>query len=369
MTEELKPIRLGFIGCGQVTTHGHLPALEFLPSVQVVAISDIDKDRLHRVANQFRIGRRYPDFHALLDDPVVDVVAICVPAQLHAEAALAALESGKHLFIEKPLALNMDDSDRLIKRASQSHSKVMVGFNLRRHRLTRKTLAVIEKGTLGSIEAVRSVLTTDNRFHRDSPEWRKRRERGGGEFFETAVHHIDLWRFLLKTEIEEVFATSRSGEWDDETVTITARLSNGSLASGLFSIGTGASNELEIFGQSGQLSLSFLRFDGLELLPRSRFSGDVQSRLTGVSSVLTNLPQALLGARKGGDFLGSYREEWRHFVDCIRLGVPIESTLEDGRRALQAVLAATESASAGRPVKVADAARSLTMVAPLRRDL
>src|SRR6516165_7928784 len=166
MTEELKPIRLGFIGCGQVTTHGHLPALEFLPSVQVVAISDIDKDRLHQVANQFRIGRRYPDFHALLEDPVVDVVAVCVPAQLHAEAALAALESGKHLFIEKPLALNMDDSDRLIKRASQSHSKVMVGFNLRRHRLTRKTLAVIEKGTLGSIEAVRSVLTTDNRFHR-----------------------------------------------------------------------------------------------------------------------------------------------------------------------------------------------------------
>jgi len=279
------------------------------------------------------------------------------------------LNSGKHLFIEKPLALSMDDSDLLIQRASQTQSKIMVGFNLRRHRLTQEALAVIEKGTLGPIEAVRSILTSDTRFHTDSPEWRKRRERGGGEFFETAVHHFDLWRFLLKTEIEEIFAISRSGQWDDETVTISARLSNGALASAMFSTGTGSCSEAEGFGQNGRLSLSFLRFDGFNLMPRSGFPGDMQSRMAEVSSILNNLPQAVLGARKGGDFIASYREEWRHFADCIRRGIPVESTLEDGRRALQAILAATESASTGRPVTLADASRSVTPVLPLRREL
>src|SRR5262245_41063378 len=176
MAEELKPIRLGFIGCGQVTANGHLRALQFLPDVKVVAISDIDKDRLNRVGDQFHIAGRYPDFHGLLKDPAVDVVAVCVPAQFHVETALAALDSGKHLFIEKPLALSMDDSDRLIERAARSKGKVTIGFNLRRHRLTREALTIIEKGTLGRVEAVCSILTSDPRFHADSPEWRKRRE-------------------------------------------------------------------------------------------------------------------------------------------------------------------------------------------------
>jgi len=123
-----------------------------------------------------------------------------------------------------------------------------------------------------------------------------------------------------------------------------------------------------VFGQNGRLSLSFLRFDGLEFLPRPSFPGNLQSRLAGMSNVVANLPQAVLGARKGGDFIASYREEWRHFADCIRRGLPVESTLEDGRRALQAILAATESASCGKPVKVAQAARNVTSVS-LRLEL
>src|SRR5215813_5754774 len=102
MAEKRKAIQLGVIGCGGVTETRHLPALRNLPGVEVVAVADLDPDRLKRVADQFSIRRRYSNFSPLLDDPAIEVVAVCVPAQFHVEVALAALEAGKHLFIEKP---------------------------------------------------------------------------------------------------------------------------------------------------------------------------------------------------------------------------------------------------------------------------
>ena len=96
MPDRRKPVKLGLIGCGWVTETRHLPALRFVPDAEVVAVADIDAVRLNRVADRFHIEHRYRDFRALLDDPAVDTVAVCVPAQLHVEVALAALDSGKH---------------------------------------------------------------------------------------------------------------------------------------------------------------------------------------------------------------------------------------------------------------------------------
>ncbi|MGH7824568.1 MAG: Gfo/Idh/MocA family protein [Candidatus Binatia bacterium] len=88
----------------------------------------------------------------------------------------------------------------------------MLGFNLRWHRLVRRARETIRRGTLGMIQMIRTVLTS---YHENVPEWRRYRTQGGGVLFEQAVHHFDLWRYLLQSEVEEVFATSRSGKWDD----------------------------------------------------------------------------------------------------------------------------------------------------------
>ena len=362
MSHQMPPLRLGFIGCGRVTGSGHLPALRFLSDAEVIAVADIDPDRVNRVANRFGIERRYFHFSALLEDPAVEAVAVCVPAPLHVEVALAALEANKHVFIEKPLALSLDESDRLIERAAHSSSKIMVGFNLRWHRLVRRAREMIQQGVLGPVALVRNALTSNRQYQEDFPEWRKRRELGGGEFFETAIHHFDLWRFLLQTEVDEVYATSRSERWDDETAALTARLANGVLAASVFSIGTSANHEVEIYGQDGRLSVSLLRFDSLEFFSGSSFQGGIWIPLLKIAHVLTAMSQVALRAPQGGDFLASYRAEWRHFIDCIRRDVPVECTLEDGRRALQVALAAMESASRGKPVKVAQAAWKVTPV-------
>ena len=347
------PLRVGFIGCGTITQNGHLRALRAVPEVEVVALADPDAVHLHATGDRFGIARRHADATALLAADGVDAVAVCIPAAAHVDVALAALEAGKHLFLEKPIALSLADGDRLIAAARRSSLTVQMGFNLRWHRLVRAAREEIRSGGLGRIVAVRSAFTSGVRFHDDAPPWRRRRGTGGGELFESAVHHFDLWRFLLDTEIEEVFATSHSNDWDDETAAITARLANGTLASAVFSVATAGLSDLEFYGEKARLALSLIHFDGFELAPSAAPTWSLRSRLGGFVRALESLPRAVLRARHGGDFIGSYGFEWRHFADCVRRGVPAACTLDDGRHALQAVLAAVQAASHGRAVRVA----------------
>lgn len=357
MAETGKVIKLGLIGCGRVAETRHLPALQNLPDAEVVAVADIDQNRLGQVADQFHIKQRYSNFLDLLNDPSIEAIAICVPAQFHVEVALAALEAGKHLFIEKPLALSLEEADRLIARAGQLPYKVMVGFNLRWHRLLRQARELIQQGVLGSLELMRTAFTS---YHQNIPEWRKRRELGGGVFFEVAIHHFDLWRFLLQSEVEEVFAVSRSRQWEDETTTVTARLTNGVFVTSIFSERTGESNEVEIYGQAGRVRVSCYHFDGLEYVSSSSSPGDARARLQQIAHTLKELPRGVWGMRQGGDFIASYRAEWRHFIDAIRLGRPVGCTLEDGWRSLEVVMAAIESGTLGRPAKVTGRPRRVT---------
>lgn len=346
-------VKLGVIGCGRATETLHLPALRYLPDAEVLAVADIDSDRLQRVADRFHIAHRYGDFQTLLKNPSLEAVAVCVPPHFHVEVALAALDAGKHLLIEKPLALNLEECDRLIERAKQTGTKTTVGFNLRWHRLVRQAREIIQRGTLGPIELMRTALTSGIRHRMNIPNWRNRRVSGGGVLFELGVHHFDLWRFLLQNEVEEIFATTRSEQADDEAATVTARMANGVLVTSIFSEQTTDNNEVELYGQAGRLQVSCHRFDGLELVSSSTLPGDIRNRLRKIGHTLRELPKGALRMRQGGDFIASYRAEWRHFIDCIQHGTPPECTLEDGRRALQVALAAVKSASLGQPVKIA----------------
>ena len=342
-------IRVGIIGCGRVTETRHLPALRFLESVEVVALADISVDRLNKVADLFDIKARYVEYQRLLEEPSIDAVAVCVPAQFHVEIGLAALDAGKHILVEKPLALKLNECALLIDRARKSSNKLMIGFNLRWHRLVRQAREMIQQGHVVRIGLMRTVLTS---YHNDVPQWRQYRESGGGVLFELAVHHFDLWRFLLQSEVEEVSASTLCGLWEDEAATVTARMANGVLITSVFAERTSESHELEIYGQSGRLKVSCYDFDGLECFSTAGFSGDMRNRLRRIASTAKELPRALFKMRQGGDFIASYRAEWSHFSDAIRNNIPLECTLEDGVQALRVVLAAARSASTKQPVKI-----------------
>jgi len=358
-------IGVGLIGCGFVTRDRHLPALNHVPHLRVVAVADSNPVAARDLSERWHIDRCYSDAQQLLDDAAVEAVAICVPAPFHVEIALAALQAGKHVLVEKPIALSLGDADRLIEEAERTSARALMGFNLRWHPLIRQARRALKEGRVGPVVHIRTTFS-DPLLTQDKvvPPWRIERGLGGGALLDKAVHHFDLWRFLLDDEVEEVFALSRSEHGDDDTVTVTARTSGGVLATALAADTTSVHNEVSIFGEAGELSVCCYRFDGLTLNSVSELPGRPRARLRGLARSAVQLGASLGVARRGGIFAASYEAEWRHFAAVVRADAEPECRLEDGREALAVALAAARSAATGEPIRVAD---ELEVVTPVRR--
>ena len=342
---------LGIVGCGWVTANRHLPALTRVRELEVVALADVDAEAVDALAARFGVHARYGGVGQLLEDPRVEAVAVCVPPSAHVEVALAALEAGKHVFVEKPLALTLEDADRLVEQAARAGLTAMTGFNLRFHRLVRQLRDLVASGELGAIHAVGTTYTDDVLLRPDHPDWRDARELGGGTLLEKAIHHFDLWRFLLADEVAEVYAHT-SSEAAEVVASVSARMRGGVLASTLAVDATSISNQVAVYGVQGRAALDLHRFDGLERAAPSEASGAVRMRAQSLLRTARILPAGLVAARKGGEALLAYESEWRHFARAIVGTTAVESTLGDGLRALEIALAALESAATGQRVSV-----------------
>ena len=333
------PLGVGIVGCGRAAERLHLPALSGVTGLEVRALCDRDSERLARASQRLPSARTYERSTELIDDPSVDVVAICLPTESHADAATAALGAGKHVLVEKPLASTILDADRMVARAATSSSIATVGFNLRAHRLVRQARHIVQSGQLGPIEAVRSIWTTTVTDD-DLAPWRRRRATGGGVLMEIATHHVDLWRFLTGADVERLSVETRSDTVDDQSATLIGRLTSGALVSGVFSQQTSAVNEIELYGRANSLRFSLYDSSSLHIAPAGSMPVNFVGRLQRMGGIITRAPATMLAARHGGDFLNSYRNQWIALRDSIQEGAVPLSSWEDGRQCLRALCSA-----------------------------
>lgn len=327
-------IRIGVVGLGRVTVSQYLPNLAAVPGLEVVALADTNRSRLDEVAGRYSIRERFLSHADLLAGAEVGAVVVATPPASHAAIGLDAIETGKHVFIDKPLAMNPAECDRLMEAAGRRGVTVLVGHNHRWHRLARQAREIIRGGQLGAIKAVRSVYTHNHR-RTDVQTWHRRRADGGGVLFNDGVHHFDLWRFLLDTGIAGMHCEcTDSAFFEDDTCVVSARLENGALATAVLSFSTCDNDEVEVFGEAGTLLVNFYRFDGLQFTPRGRLPGSGGGRLRRCANLLGSLPAAVAAARHGGEFNSSYAVMFRHWADVLLCGVPPGCTLSDGKAAL-----------------------------------
>jgi predicted dehydrogenase len=353
-------LRLGIVGCGFVAERRHLPTLRRLPEVDVVALADTDAARCRQLGATLDSPACFESVQQLLEHAEVEAVAVCTPAPSHAEVALVALDAGKHVFVEKPITLSLVEADRLIERARESAAVTTVGFNLRYHVLVEQGRRLLREGAVGRVTAIASRFTDARLAASNLPAWRGRRHLGGGGLLEKLIHHFDLWRFLLDDEVEDVYAVSRCERADDETTVVSARMRNGALAQATGADRTSVSNEITIYGEEGSLLLDLYRFDGLVRSSLDDLPGAPTTRLRRMLVAAGQLARHTRELRAGGLFDATYAAEWRAFAAAVRGRGQPASTFEDGRKALQIALAAAESATLGRPVKIVDAASTMT---------
>jgi myo-inositol 2-dehydrogenase / D-chiro-inositol 1-dehydrogenase len=342
-------VRLGIIGCGYVTLDRHLPALRDVPEIEVVAVADTVSERAAEAARRAPQARAV-DVDALLGDGSVEAVAVCTPPATHAELAVAALDAGKHLFLEKPLALSLEEADRIAERAAGSPLRVLVGFNFRRHRLVERARRLVQDGRLGRIQALRSAFT--NPVLDGGIAWKTKREQAGGALLDRAVHHFDLWRFVLGEEVAEVVALTRSEDGDDQSTLVTARTTEGTPLSALALDDSVVTHDLAVYGSEAAVFADLCRFDGFEVAPRTELPGSPAARLRRARDTVRRPGESLRAVRAGGDFRRSYVEQWRHFARAVRGDEPPSPTLADGRAVLEVALAAARSADSGSSVRL-----------------
>ncbi|MFL5820376.1 MAG: Gfo/Idh/MocA family protein [Solirubrobacteraceae bacterium] len=357
------PVRIGLAGCGNAAQRLHLPALRRL-GARVTALADPDRSALDRLADRYGVVRRHSQADALIDDPEVDVVAVLTPPIVRAELVVPALEAGKHVLVEKPLGLDLASCDRMLDAAGRHPGpRVMVGFPMRFHRLVVIARDLIAEGGLGAASAIRSTSFgpgIERASGRPPSHWRTQLGAGGGTLFEMGVHHYDLWRFLVGSQAEEVWAATELAQDVDQASIVTARLAGGILACSVLARSEEASNEVVVHGSKARLDVDLYRFDGLSLRPAALYPGGPGTRVAAMVATVRELPHGLRSLRAGGDHALAFVEEWRHFLSCVRDGSQVRSTLEDGREATRLALAAVQSAQRGTGVRVSDESAAFT---------
>lgn len=186
----------------------HAEALARLPEVEVIGIQGSSPAKSRAAADRLSLPRAYESYEALLDDPDVESVHITTPNRLHFEQAVAALDAGKHVLCEKPLAMRSTESAELVERAEASGKATAVNYNIRFYPLNLDAAARIAAGELGPVHSVTGSYQQDWLLYDTDYNWRVLAEEGGAlrAVADIGTHWLDLVQFLTGLRLEAVLA-------------------------------------------------------------------------------------------------------------------------------------------------------------------
>ncbi len=186
--------RIAVIGLGSVAQLVHLPNLMKIKNAEVTAVAEINKNRLHSVADKYEIKKRFSNYTDLIRSNEVDAVIISTPTHLHKQMAIDCLNAGKDVLVEKPLARNSDEGKEIIECAKKNSRKLMIGMNLRYRPDCMLIRSLIDAGEIGDPFYIKCGWI---RKQSSSEKWfSKREEAGGGVILDLGVNLIDLALWL-----------------------------------------------------------------------------------------------------------------------------------------------------------------------------
>lgn len=310
-----------------------------VPGASLVAVVDADLELAEKRAKDLGVDLFCSDLRQALARAEIDAICITTPTFTHAQIAITAARAGVHIFCEKPMALTLREADEMIRAAGEAGVKLQVGFMRRFDSVFRAAKERIESGEIGSPMLVRSLTRGPGL----PPRWACDLRTSNGMLAEVNSHDFDTIRWLAESEFERVYAEANTLKCFDlkiefpnfyDNAIVSLRLKNGALGviEGSCPVDYGYDARAEVLGSEGVILIG-------ELKDKPVISCTKKSGL-----VASNFP----GWRER--FREAYIAEARHFVECIIKGEEPVVTGEDGKRALEGVLAANRSIETGRPV-------------------
>lgn len=333
-----KKVNIAIIGTGRMGSVHTRNLVRSIPDANLMAVCDIRLEVAQAVANDLGIQRVVKDYHELLEDKSIEAILIATSTNTHSFIIKDVAEAGKHIFCEKPLALEIDKIDEALASVQKAGIKLQVGFNRRFDKSFQRVHEIVRSGDIGRP----CILRITNRDP-DFPAMEFLRV-SGGMFLDMTIHDFDMARFQVG-EVEEVYALgsalveSKLNEFGDiDTNIVTLKFVNGT-------VGAIDNSRKAVYGYDQRLEVFCS-------------NGTAMAGNESESTIVKGDPEGFHSARPPYFFMQRYApcyvEEVRQFIECVREDKPTPTTGADGRAAVVLGYAAWKSLRENRPVKVSE---------------
>ncbi|HMK04936.1 MAG TPA: Gfo/Idh/MocA family oxidoreductase [Ferruginibacter sp.] len=270
----MQKINWGIIGCGDVTELKSGPAFNKVSNSTLVAVMRRDGEKAKDYAQRHNVPRWYNDAHALINDPEVNAVYIATPPSSHEAYTIAAINAGKPVYVEKPMALNYAAAQRMTKASAEKNVKLVVAHYRREWPLFKKIKELLEKKVIGDIRLARlefyKPALTEADLAVEKNAWRvDPAVSGGGLFHDLAPHQLDIMYHLFGAaqKINGIASGQGANYATDDMVAGNILFNNGIAFSGTWCFSAAKPVDYcEIIGSAGKMSFSFFGTPGIELV-------------------------------------------------------------------------------------------------------
>ncbi|MGI9863003.1 Gfo/Idh/MocA family oxidoreductase [Moorella naiadis] len=334
-------VGVGVVGCGAIAQRYHIPALQSSPYTEVAVVVDVDSVRARETAERFGIPAWSTDYTNVFSDDKIAAVSVCTPNKFHAVTSVGAARAGKHVLCEKPMAMDMEEANRMVEAARQAGTFLMVEFPMRFDPGYAAARQAVETGMLGEIVSVRSNWAHGGpQLWSPSGKWFFAKDAaGGGALLDLGIHNIDFICSLFG-DVAAVLGSMRTLRSDSSVEDIASLLLE--FENGISGMVTSSWMclpdvvETEIHGTKGRLLVSGWPTERVTLSLSGQVKGDMELKFP----------------ENKGTQDGHFRCI-QYFAECIAKNTPPKvATGDDGRRAIAIAQAGYRSALEGKRVPV-----------------
>ena len=338
----MKKLRFGIIGAGGIADRRTLPGMMLAKNVEVIAVMEVDMDNAERLRDKYNAKYAYTTAEEVINNPEVDAVYIASPVVFHAQQAKLAAEKGKHILIEKPIAMSIEEGEDVLNYCKQKGVKVAAGLMMRFGAHVMNMKSAVQQGKIGQVVSGYSQFTLW--LPKESGNWRVvKAKSGGGALIDMGVHCIDLLEYIMDSRIKQVVGFNDTVVFDydvEDSSMVMFRMENGAqcVVQSNFNIPDALSKwRIELFGTKGRLIGENVigQIDGGTL--NAIYLDDVP----GYDATQNTIDAK--GEDVEGEFGNMYTREVESFADSVLNDKPLVVPASDALHVQKVIQAAYES--------------------------
>ena len=338
-------INFGLIGCGRIAPR-HVQSLCELPAANLIAVADVVPSRAERYAKE-QNAIPVTDYRRVLDMKEIQVVSICTPSGLHAQIAIDAMQAGKHVICEKPMALTLQDADRMIATAKSTGCKLCIVLQNRYNPPMQDIRRVVDEGKLGKLLLGNATVRwyRPQEYYEDG--WHGTWAMDGGALMNQSIHHIDALQWLMG-DVTSVFSytTTLAHKMEAEDVGVAVlQFKNGAIGSVEGSTVTYPENlegSVALFGERGSVKVGGTALNRKAIW---KIAGELEHENNLLRREQVD-PPSVYGQ--------SHQAVIADMISAIQDNRDSRTNGIEGRRSVALVLAMYESSRTGKPVQMTD---------------